>query len=538
MLKDAELGKFDLIITREVSRFARNTVDTLQETRKLKKLGIEVYFIEDNIWTIKDNDGELRLTIMATLAQNESKKTSDRVKAGQKISFENAVPYGNGNILGYDRIEINKEVRFVINPEQAETVRLIYELYLSGNGIRKIQFELERLGRKTSTGLTRWQTATISRILNNSFYCGIIVYRKQFVPDYLEQKKINNFDDDTKIIVEGHHEPIISKEDYYKVREMLDNKTISTMNRGKRGKHTSNDVWVSKLRCSCGCTFNRRVWRYLENGPQYSYQCYSSVRSGTYATRLKKGLSVEGVCKTPMIPEWKLGTMADVIFRKFWSRKNEALKIAMQLLEETINIDSKDYSKEISSTKAKIEKISTKLDTLLDMRLENEITREVFDNKREKLIQERENLIKLLENYETESPLSQNDIDNKLKVLKHGLENDFDFTDHQVPDEIIDAFVDEIICDEDGNFVWKLNLLDNPISYKLDGTKKKHVLVECPTDAKCNTGCHWQCRKVKSKYTYLHKLVITRHDVNEYLLYHPKYKKANKFEDINCKILI
>ena len=100
MMKDASDGKFDLVITREVSRFARNTVDTLQQTRLLKKEGVEVYFTEDNIWTMNDEDGELRLTIMATLAQNESKKTSLRVKAGQMISFQNAVPYGNGNILG------------------------------------------------------------------------------------------------------------------------------------------------------------------------------------------------------------------------------------------------------------------------------------------------------------------------------------------------------------------------------------------------------------------------------------------------------
>ena len=89
MMEDAKAGKFDLIITREVSRFARNTVDTLQETRKLKKIGVEVYFTEDNIWTFNDEDGELKLTIMATLAQNESKKTSQRVKAGQMISFQN-----------------------------------------------------------------------------------------------------------------------------------------------------------------------------------------------------------------------------------------------------------------------------------------------------------------------------------------------------------------------------------------------------------------------------------------------------------------
>ena len=126
MLKDAEKGCFDLIITREVSRFARNTVDTLLETRKLKRMGVEVYFTEDNIWTFKDEDGELKLTLMATLAQNESKKTSMRVKAGQKISFQNGVYYGSGNIMGYDRV--GKEA--VVNEDQAKIVRLIFQLFL------------------------------------------------------------------------------------------------------------------------------------------------------------------------------------------------------------------------------------------------------------------------------------------------------------------------------------------------------------------------------------------------------------------------
>lgn len=102
MIQDAKQKKFDLIVTREVCRFARNTVDTLVVTRELKEYGIEVYFVEDNIWTM-DGDGELRLTIMATLAQEESRKISERVRAGQKISRDKGVLYGSGNILGYDR---------------------------------------------------------------------------------------------------------------------------------------------------------------------------------------------------------------------------------------------------------------------------------------------------------------------------------------------------------------------------------------------------------------------------------------------------
>lgn len=107
MIKDAKQKKFDLIVTREVCRFARNVVDTLVVTRDLKEIGVEVYFVEDNIWTM-DNDGELRLSLMATLAQEESRKTSECVRAGQKISRDNGVLYGNGNILGYTAIFLRK----------------------------------------------------------------------------------------------------------------------------------------------------------------------------------------------------------------------------------------------------------------------------------------------------------------------------------------------------------------------------------------------------------------------------------------------
>lgn len=131
MIADAKQKKFDLIVTREVCRFARNTVDTLVITRELKEYGVEVFFVEDNIWTM-DGDGELRLSLMATLAQEESRKTSERVRAGQKISRDNGVLYGNGNIIGYDRDKAKGT--YVINPEQAETVRIIFDLYSKGYG--------------------------------------------------------------------------------------------------------------------------------------------------------------------------------------------------------------------------------------------------------------------------------------------------------------------------------------------------------------------------------------------------------------------
>jgi DNA invertase Pin-like site-specific DNA recombinase len=173
MMDDAKKHKFDMILTREVSRFARNTVDTLQYTRMLREHGVEVYFINDGIKTF-DGDGELRLTIMATLAQDESRKTSIRVKSGQQTSMNNGVVYGNGNILGYDKV--GKEM--VINPEQASTVRLIYDMYLDGCGLVKIRDELERRGCRTSQGKENWHVRVIRVNKHNIVLkCGDVMNR-------------------------------------------------------------------------------------------------------------------------------------------------------------------------------------------------------------------------------------------------------------------------------------------------------------------------------------------------------------------------
>ena len=193
MLEDARAGKFDLIVTREVCRFARNTVDTLVTTRELKNIGVEVYFVEDNIWTM-DGDGELRLTIMATLAQEESRKVSERVRAGQQVSREKGTLYGSGNILGYDRVGNT----YVINEDQAETVRMIFDMYLhEGIGTGKIAQRLTEMGRLNASGLNKWSHGVISRFLNNQTYMGVIAYGKSYSNNYLEQKRINNRDKTT-----------------------------------------------------------------------------------------------------------------------------------------------------------------------------------------------------------------------------------------------------------------------------------------------------------------------------------------------------
>ena len=158
MIDDAKSGKFDLIVTREVARFARNTTDCLEVTRQLKNYGVEVFFVQDGIRTM-DNEGEMILTIRAMVAQEESRKMSERIKAGQAISRKNGVLYGNGNLLGYDRVGDT----YVINEEQAETVRMIFNLYESGSGVQAIRNELLKRERKNSSGLVKWDSTRILR---------------------------------------------------------------------------------------------------------------------------------------------------------------------------------------------------------------------------------------------------------------------------------------------------------------------------------------------------------------------------------------
>ena len=475
MMQDASKNKFDLIVTREVSRFARNTVDTLQQTRILRREGVEVYFTEDNIWTMNDEDGELRLTIMATLAQNESKKTSVRVKAGQMISFKNGVLYGNGNILGYDRI--GKE--YVVNELQARTVRRIFDLYLDGNGVRKIQFVLEKEGHLTATGLTKWQPGNISRILRNPFYCGTIVYRKQFVPDFLEQKKINNFGEVDKVIVEGRHTPIVTKEQFEKVQQILSSKSESVHNKGCRGKKISKDVWCRKMKCECGSSYNRVTWHKSSEGPQYAYQCYSQIRTGTFKTRERKGLSTEGICVTKMVPRWKLEVMADIIFQKFWNDREGVLAIANEMLD---NCYENEHDNEVLDRKRdledKMELWNRKYNNLLDMRMAGEIEKDRYDEKLEQILKEQQHLKKQLEIIGGETGLSDDIYMDKVEILKYGLEQNFNFSTRHIPEEVIDAFIKEIIVCQDG-FIWKLNLTpDDELKMQVDGRTNNYTVTQ------------------------------------------------------------
>lgn len=458
MLNDAKYHKFDLIVTREVCRFARNTVDTLVITRQLKEIGIEVYFVEDNIWTM-DNDGELRLTIMATLAQEESRKTSERVRAGQKISRDNGVLYGNGNILGYDRLGDT----YVINEDQAETVRIIYDLYLRGNGFNKIVNELVRLKRKDSSGLVRWDATKVSRILHNATYKGYQGYYKSHKNNHLDQKTIVNRDEDTYLYVKGRFTPIISEEVWDKCKALRESKlTLRKTQEGKlerTGTRTSEDIWAKRLICRCGHRMRKDRWHVNKTGLTYGYKCYNVLNNGSKQTRIDAGLDADKYCNMGTIADWKFDLMLRELLKALNLNNDDLIKKAYNQFENSYTKETKE-ARELRDAEAKLRKIRIKLENLTEMRVNGEIDKQEYSSLKAKingemLIAEKEiDDIKrvALEEERKTTPLVSIDVFRSMAV------EDPDFTKPIRHSALVNTMIKKIVPNTSLDFKWYLNL--------------------------------------------------------------------------------
>ena len=458
MLNDAKYNKFDLIVTREVCRFARNTVDTLVITRQLKEIGVEVYFVEDNIWTM-DNDGELRLTIMATLAQEESRKTSKRVRAGQKISRDNGVLYGNGNILGYDRLGDT----YVINEDQAETVRIIYDLYLKGNGFNKIVNELVRLKRKDSSGLVRWDATKVSRILHNATYKGYQGYYKSYKNNHLDQKTIVNRDEDTYLYVKGRFTPIISEEVWDKCKALRERKlTLRKTQEGKlerTGTRTSEDIWAKRLICRCGHRMRKNRWHVNKTGLTYGYKCYNVLNNGSKQARIEAGLEADKYCDMGTVADWKFDLMLRELLKALNLNNDDLIKKAYNQFENSYTKETKE-ARELRDAEAKLRKIRIKLENLTEMRVNGEIDKQEYSSLKAKINGEMLTAEKeaddikrvVLEEERKTTPLVSMDVFRSMAV------EDLDFTKPIRHSALVNTMIKKIVPNTSLDFKWYLNL--------------------------------------------------------------------------------
>ena len=482
-------------------------MDALQQTRLLKRMGIEVYFTEDGIWTMNDEDGELRLTIMATLAQNESKKTSMRVKAGQMVSFQNGVIYGTGNVLGYDKVG----PEYVINEAQAKTVRKIFDMYLAGNGSQKIKKQLEKDGDLTAMGKSLWHYATISHILKNRLYCGELEYRKEYVPDYLEQKRAKNNGELDRIIVEGRHQPIVTKEEFERVQKLIEEKRPQMEQCLKsRGVH-SDDLWRRKLRCQCGHAFAKTRWHSKSRDfTTYTYKCYDQTRTGTISARLKNGLSIEGVCRAPLVQDWKIHTMAQKVLHAVFDDPEGTLREAAAILGlGAAGVGQTEVLRDKSIIEEKLKKEQGRYETLLDMRMNNEIPKEVFSRKQQEVGERIAELEQRMAQYGDVEPATEADVSGKLENLQRLMGQSAMPEDGEFSEEEMDKYVSGVRVYED-RFEWLLNLSPDA-GGGLDDAGSP---------------------------VYFKKITVTPDDERAWFRKHPQWSKSNRYAELEVWIFI
>ena len=377
MIADAVNGKIDLIITKSVSRFARNTVDSLVTIRKLKEHNVEVYFKKENIYTF-DGKGELLLTIMSSLAQEESRSISQNVTWGQRKRFADgkvSLPYKH--FLGYEKGEdgIPKIV-----PEQAEIVRTIYRQYMLGKSITAICRYLESNGIKTPADKEKWRGSTVFSILQNEKYKGDALLQKEFTVDFLQKKKKKNEGEVPQYYVEGSHEPIIPPRDFDLVQAEI--KRRSELGR----KYSASSIFSTKLICGdCGGYYGSKVWHSTDKYRKTIWQC-------------NKKFKKEHKCTTPTLDE-------KIIKEKFLKALNMSLenkdeiidncKIAIDVVSDTAKIDKKleKLSKELEIIAVSVSEYVNKnaSETLSQDEYINEYTK--LTKKYEKKAKQREKLI-------------------------------------------------------------------------------------------------------------------------------------------------
>lgn len=286
MIADAMDGKIDKILTKSVSRFARNTVDSLTTIRKLKDKGVGVYFEKENIDTL-DSKGELLLTLMSSLAQEESRSISQNTTWGQRKRFaDGKVTMPFSHFLGYDRGEDGKPV---VNEAEAEVVKLIYRLYLDGKSAAAIARYLMARGIPTPGGVEKWQTTTIDSILTNEKYRGDAVLQKKFTVDFLTKKMKKNEGEVQQYYVRNSHPAIVSQEVF----------DLAQLERHRRAdghiRITTGSALSGKLFCAdCGGLYGSKVWNSNNKYRREVWQC-----NRKYGKRSGEGLG----CSTPHVTE-------------------------------------------------------------------------------------------------------------------------------------------------------------------------------------------------------------------------------------------
>ena len=454
MIACAKNGDFDLIITKEISRFARNTLDSIFYTRDLKKHGVGVIFLNDNINTL-DGDAELRLAIMSSIAQEESRKTSERVKWGQKRQMEQGVVFGR-SMLGYDV----KDGKMTINEDGAKIVRLIFRKFVDeGKGTHVIARELREEGINPMR-VKEWSNTVILRVIRNEKYCGDLVQKKTYTPDFLSHEKKYNRGQEEFVILKDHHEPIISRELFDKANRILDAKSLSQ--EGK-AKHSNRYPFSGKIKCGrCGASYVAR-YKTRKDGSQYkAWRCFEGAKHGS--PHIDKAGNQVGCSGTSIRNEEAIHIMYLVCKQLTIDRQ----KIADNLIKTIQKVISLDMTGADTNTlEEKKEAAQKKRTDLIDLYTSGDIDRDEFTALRAKYDAEINSLKSMMESMEKQQIVIakqkelMEDIKNAVDELIGGIEYE---------DEFYTQLLDKMVINDRENIDVYLNLLPLKWSYTVAGS--------------------------------------------------------------------
>ena len=349
MIDDCRAGKIDRILTKSISRFARNTLDSLQYIRELKELGIAIYFEKENIDTLLA-ENETIITLYSAFAQAESESISGNVRLGKRYKFKSGeAPMMFGNILGYAK---GKDGKPVIIPEEAKIIRFIFETFLEGKSFNQISEMLKEKGYKTKKGNTEWSPQSVGRILKNEKYKGDVLLQKTYVSDLFKKTVKRNMGELPMYLVTNHHEPIVEPAVFDRARVELARrgsiKSMSSKTMTQTATYNGKYALTGLVECGdCGSKYKRTTW--ARNGKKrIVWRCVSRLDYG------KKYCE-----KSPTIDEEKLHTGIMSIINSMLEEKDALRTILYGTIAEIMNAPNSD--KEIINISDQIDKINKEI---------------------------------------------------------------------------------------------------------------------------------------------------------------------------------
>lgn len=423
MIEDAREGRFDFIITKEISRFSRNTLDSIRYTQELLQSGVGVFFQSDNINTLMP-DSELRLTIMASIAQDEVRKISERVKFGFKRAIENGTVLGNNRIWGYQK----QEGHLVIDEKEAEIVRLIFDLYANQKmGIRTIANYLTDHGYRNTNG-NGFSFSTIRGILSNPKYKGYYCGRKSSKIDY-KLKTIKTFTPDEWVMYKDEENvpPIVSEELWEKANLILAKRSVK---QSAEDKSSYQNKYPYSGKVICGIhhePYYRSLYRY-KSGNKEVWQCQE------YSKRGKIG------CRSPIIYTSELD---DIMRKSLEEVAMHKAEIVHELIQVYSSVESgAEIEKSVTKCKMDMDDILRRKDKLLDLSIDGRITDQEFSARNNRFNEELEKLQQQLRELEAEK-LKNKDMMQSIDLLRQVITKELNF-ENGFSEGVIDTLLDHI----------------------------------------------------------------------------------------------